>query len=685
MRIKRWRLAPIDKAVAAEMAELCELHPFLSLLLTAQGFTAPEEMMSFLMGQEEEADPFAFANMDKAVERIEQALHTHERILIYGDYDVDGITATVLLYTYLQSRGADVLFRLPQRTDGYGLHLPDIQWAAEHGVKLIVTVDTAISLTEDEMASISAGGMEIVITDHHQPPPVLPAAVAVVDPHRPDCESTCKDYAGVGVAFMLACALEGDGERIITQYGDLIALGTLADAMPLQGFMRELVRRGMALLEDSQRPGILALRRAVGYEEKKLTSAAVNYVLVPRLNAAGRMDDPMLAAELLLATDDETADKLVEKLQACNIQRQEAGRRVAEQAVAQLNENPQWLYERVIVVSGENWPGGVLGIVAARLTEQYGKPAVVLTVQGAQAHGSGRSMTGFSLYAALRECGEILTAYGGHDQAAGVSLPADKVDVFRRAINAYAAEHCPHMPNAELPVTLKLRPDQIDVEKLALMDLLEPFGAGNPSPLFGLFQMKLDNITALGGGKHLRLSLSRGNTRVNVMKFQMTPEEFPVPCGSTVNCVVSLDRNMYRGVESVSISARDISYAQTDRDSLLQDIECFEAIMRREAKPVAEEALPSRQLLAKLYSLLHRCGVWTGTLEQLQYAVARSGGQDICLPSALQLLVALELWREARLLEIEDRGELLQLTVLPTEAKADLTATPLWQYLTKTS
>lgn len=683
MRIKRWDVAPLDKALAAELAEACELHPFLSLLFAARGMTEPEEILSFLVGQEEAVDPFSFADMGAAVQRIQSALERKERILIYGDYDVDGITATVVLYTYLRSRGADVVYRIPLRESGYGLHDGDIRWAAENGVDLIITVDTGISLTPAETAAIEAAGMALVITDHHQPPQVLPCAVAVVDPHRPDCESGGKDYAGVGVAFMLICALDGDGQRMLDEYGDLLALGTLADAMPLRGFTRDLVRQGLSLLNADKRPGLRALRRAAGCADKALTATAVTYTLVPRLNAAGRMADPDAAARLLLAEDETEAAALAEKLEEWNSQRQQVSKAIVEQAEAQLRQHPERLYDRVLLVCGDGWHNGVLGIVAARLTEKYGKPAFVLSAQGDTAHGSGRSIPGFSLFAALSACRDILSVFGGHEQAAGLTISLSRVDELREQLNAYAAREYPTMPTASLPVALRLRPDQISVEMLALLDVLEPFGAGNASPLFGLYNMRLDNITALGGGKHLRLSLSRGNARINAVKFQTTPEEFPIPCGSLVNCVVSLDKNEYKGTLSVSVCVRDISYAQTDREALLADMTLFESIMRRETAVSPALALPSRELLAKLYSLLHFCGVWKGTLEQLQYAVARAGGETGDRPGALPLLVALELWREAALLDIEDHGDSWRLALLPTEKKADLTATPLWQYLEK--
>lgn len=680
MRIKRWKISPLDKNIAAELAEACELHPFLSLMLSAQGISSPEEAMAFLTGQEEEVDPYSFADMEAAVDRIARALDAHEKILVFGDYDVDGITAAILVYTYLRDRGADVSYRIPHRQDGYGMHAADIQFAADAGVDLIITVDTGISLSADEMALASDAGMDIVITDHHQPPSALPQAVAVVDPHRTDCESGCKDLAGVGVAFMLLCAMEGNGDTILTRYGDLLTLGTLADAMPLCGFNRDLMRRGLALLNASTRPGIVALRRIAGCDGSDMTATTVNFTIVPRLNAAGRMGDPDLAVRLLLAADDEQASALAEELQACNAQRQRVSADILRQMQAQIEHQPDLLCDRVLVIAGKEWHHGVLGIAAARLAEAYAKPVMALSVgEDGIAHGSCRGPAGFSLYEALNDCADLLLAYGGHEQAAGVSLAAADIEQFRSRVNAYAARVCPQMPVTELPVLVRMRPDQIDLEKLALLDILEPFGNGNPVPYFGLFNMRLDNISALGNGSHTRLSLSRDNVRLNAVRFQMAPEEFPVPCGSLVNCVVTLDRNEYRGSVSVSIRIKDISYADADREQLLQDMITFDAVRRRECRPA--DALPTREQLAKIYSLLHRCGTWTGTLEQFQFAVSRAGGETGERMSGLVLLVALELWQQAGILTYCDRGELFTVQLQPTSGKADLTATPLWKYL----
>ncbi len=676
MFIKQWKYEQPNTALASELAETCEINPILSLLLTTRGITTPEEVFSYLVGQDEEADPFDFADMGEAVKRINRALEAHEKILVYGDYDVDGITATVLLYTYLRRRGADVVYRVPTREEGYGLHEADVVWAAEQGITLLVTVDNGISLVS-QISLAKEKGVDVVVTDHHQPPEVLPSAVAVVDPHRADCESTCKNYAGVGVAFMLVCALEGDGETVLSQYGDLLTLGTIGDVMPLTGFMRDLMRRGIDLLNASTRAGLLALRRVAGYEEKELSARAVSFSLVPRLNAAGRMGDPELAVRLLLTEDMAEAQSLAEALEGMNARRQTVGNDITAQAEESIALHPEWLYDRVLVVDGEGWHFGVLGIIAARLTERYGKPTFVLSVgQDGVAHGSGRSIEGFSLYDALRGCEQHLTVYGGHELAAGVTLSRENIDDFRRAINGYAAEHCAKMPVPSLDIVIRLRPEQVGVDKLALLEVLEPCGAGNPAPLFGLSRMRLDNIAAIGNGKHVRLSLSRDGIQLNAVKFQTRPEDLPIACGSLVNCVVALEKNVYRGNISVSVRMIDMGYADTDREALQEDIALFEAVMRRERCP-SESILPSREQLTRLYSMLHACTEWSGTLEQLLHAV---NGETNTM-SALQLLTALTVWHEAKLADLQDMGEKLRVRLLPTVGKTDLTATPLWRYL----
>ena len=677
MQIRRWNEKKPNTELAAELAEACEIHPFLALMLTSKGLDTPEQIFEFLIGHDEEIDPYSYLDMDVAIRRIQTAIDERQRVLVYGDYDTDGITATVLLYTYLKKAGVDVLYRIPLREEGYGLHSETIAWARERGVQLIVTVDTGVTAVA-EVALANEANIDVIVTDHHQPASELPDAVAIVDPHRADCESHFKNLAGVGVAFMLLCALSKDSEMVFEEYGDLLALGTLADMMPLEDFNRDLMRRCLTILDRSKRPGLVALRRLCGIEDKPICSSAVSYALAPRMNAAGRVADPDLTVRLLLSTNMDQAMEIGEELQHINTLRQQTSSDIMIQVDQCLLDHPEWLRDRVLVVSGQNWHGGLLGVVAARLMERYGRPVIVLSV-GADgvAHGSCRSMDGFSIYDAIASCAEHTVMFGGHDMASGVTVMEENIDAFRQAINAYAAMNFADMPVSTLNLSIRLRPDQISTEKLALLQLLEPFGMGNPVPLFGLYRMRLDNITAMGNGKHLRLSLSRDGVRISAVKFQTPPELFPIPCGAMVNCVVSLDKNEYRGNTTVSVRIVDIGYTDTDREQLIADIRAFEALLRGEHIPSPERAMASREQLAHFYNMLRVCKEWNGTPEQLQHALGAAA------PSCLQMLTALEIWQQAGLVRWYDKGELISVQICPVEGKVDLTETPLWKMIMK--
>lgn len=674
MSVKRWVLPSLDKDAAAALAEACNIPPFLAVLLTARGMTGPDEVQTFLAGQELTDDPFAFADMDLAAARIQQALDNGERILIFGDYDADGITATVLLYRYLTAQNARVEYYIPRREEGYGLNRDVISRKAEEGISLIVTVDNGIAAIE-EVELANSLGLEVVITDHHQPQDILPPAVAVVNPHRADCGSRFKDYAGVGVVFKLVCALDGDEQQLLDRFGDLVALGTLADVMPLVDENRVLVKHGLAQIGKTSHPGMKALLEVAGAGEKALTSSGAVFALSPRINAAGRMGAPDKAARLLLAETEEEAMALAREIQALNTERQTVEAAILEDVTRRIALHPEWMCQRVLVLEGENWYHGVIGIIAARILEKYGKPCIVLSVDGDRAKGSGRSIAGFSLFDAVASCESCLSAFGGHELAVGVSLDAGRIAEFRQKINAYAAAFFPAMPVPELRLDCKLRPSQIDLEKLGLLTMLEPFGAGNPAPLFGLFGMTLDNVTAVGNGRHLRLTLSRDNVRISAMRFNCTQAAFPIACGSVVNAVISLDRNEFRGVVSPSVIVRDIRYADTDQEALLTGLGTYDGILREDLPSEQRPQPPTREQLGALYRYLSKVGRFEGSLEQLCRPLRQSG------LTYAQLRAGVEILREAALLTVEDTGSTLCITLIPSAEKADLTATAVMKYL----
>ena len=674
---KRWVLTTPDKERAAALAEESGLHPFLAFLLQLRGIDTADQAADFLGLTDQTEDPFSLIDMDMAVDRVQRAIDEHEKIAIFGDYDADGVTATALTYLYLQSRGADVEYHIPTRQgEGYGLNESAVRDMAQRGVGLIITVDNGISAI-DEIRIAGELGIDVVVTDHHRPQGTLPNAVAVVDPHREDCPSEFKGYAGVGVAYKLVSALEGDPDPILEQYADLIALGTLADVMPLQGENRQIIRRGLQKLNECPNIGVQALSSVAGMDGKKHTAGTTAFTIAPRINAAGRVGNPDISAKLLMCDDEQQAASYAEQLQQWNVERQSMESEILKQLTDQLDRHPERLADRVLVLQGADWHVGVIGIIAARIMERYGKPCIILAVTDGEARGSGRSVAGFSLFEAIAACAEHLDGFGGHEMAAGLSLSADKISAFRAAINAYVEQHYPEMPVAPLKIDCKLRPSQIDVEKLELLAAMEPFGAGNPAPVFGLYQMRLDNITPVGGGKHLRLSVSRDDTRLTVMKFQTTAEQFPVECGALINLVVTIERNELRGVVSPSLIAKDIRYADTDQEEIIRSYALRDDVVAH--RPIdaetAAQITPSRDDTASVYRFLRARGTFVGSVEQLHHLVRQES------VSVARLQIILQILRQASLISVCDNGDHLNIQVLPAQGKADLQATDTMQYL----
>ncbi len=655
MNIKRWQIAPTDKALALELAEECGIDALVALILVSRGFSDPFEIEEFLSDDFDLCDPFELIDMDKAVERINAALENGEKICVYGDYDADGVTSTAMLYTYLRDRGANVSFAVPERSEGYGLNNPAIDRMKSEGVTLMITVDNGIT-AGDEVAYANKLGIDTVVTDHHLPQESLPEAVAVVDPHRADCPSYFKDYAGAGVCFKLICALDGDADSVCERYSDLAAVGTVADVMRLVGENRAIVRRGIEYL-GKKHVGISAIIDAAGLRKRALSASTVGYGIAPRLNAAGRVGSCLRAVKLLIEQDRAVADGIAADINAANVERQSMEREISNQAI-ELIENGNMQYDRVLVVCGKGWHHGVIGIVAARICDRYGRPAIVLSDEGDLAVGSARSVGEFSLYDAINSCADILDRFGGHAQAAGLSMDMSAVDEFRRRINAYAREHYGDMPFDTLCIDCKLKPTAFTVDMVHSLDTLAPFGTGNPTPVFGLFDMRLDRVTAVGGGAHLRLELSKDGATVTVMRFNCTADELGYKVGDYVDLAVSADINEYMGAEQVSISAKAMRPAGLDEAALLGDIRRFERLMRGE--DASGEKL-TREDVIKVYRAV--AGGYKGDEVVL---CKRAGCSYFAFRSALQALA------ELNIISLDGAGNSLCVTVNPVKEKMQL-------------
>lgn len=612
---KNWLVAAGDRDLAAQIAENCGIDPFAAYLLCARGFTDEFEVESFLFDGDL-CDPFSLPDMQKACERITRACESGERITVFGDYDCDGVTATALLYSYLCNRGADVDWYIPDRAaEGYGMHNGAIDLLKERGTSLIVTVDNGIS-SVDEVDYARSLGMDVVITDHHRAGSILPDAVAVVDPHIEGCGCEFEDWAGVGVAFKLACALEGDdGTVLLPEYADIVAVGTVADIVPLKGENRILVREGIGYMNDALgggtlRPGLKALIDESGALPAELNSSSAAFRIAPRINAAGRMGSADRAVNLLLEKDIEKARLLAGEIAGANAERQRIEGEIAEAAINRIANDISYKNDKVIVIAGDDWHQGVIGIVASRLVEKYGKPAVVISKNGENAKGSGRSVDGFSLYDALAACADVLTRYGGHVLAAGMSLKTADIAEFRKKINAYAASL--DIPMQQLRLDCKLNPSSVSVAMLDALSVLEPFGAENPQPMFGIFNVTVTSVQPVGGGKHLRVNVSKKGSSVSAMLFSKTADEFPFAVSDTVDLAVRLSKNEYMGEQKVTIQIRDMRFSGTDSAALQRSQDLYDKFISGAVLSAEERfaILPDRDFCARVYKYIKSAGGW---------------------------------------------------------------------------
>lgn len=610
MRYRSWKIKRPDEAKAKQLCAALGLPLLASRVLTARGIDTPEAAGVLLDGTAF-SDPFLLKDMDKAVQRIHAAIDGDEKIVVFGDYDVDGVTATALLFSHLSSMGANVRCMLPSRDgDGYGLSRGAVEKLARNGYKLVITVDNGVSALE-EIAFAVEQGIDVIVTDHHLPPEQLPPALAVVDPARSDDESPFKFLSGVGVAFKLACALEDcPPEEMLDFYADLVAVGTVADVVPLVGENRAAVRYGLQLMNQQARPGLDALIRAAGLDKKPLAAENIAFGIAPRLNAAGRMEDATQALRLLLTEGEDQADQLAAHLCDANTARQQAEQTIMEEVRAQLERDPALLADRVLVLWGQGYHQGVIGIAASRLVEKYGRPAILISITDGEGKGSGRSVKGFDLHEALSACADCFVRYGGHAMAAGLSILPERMEEFRRRINAWAAQHHPVMPCPPLEVDAPVRLDQLSVEDVQALDLLEPFGAGNPSPLFLLEQVTVDGAYPVGDGLHCRLRLRQGNRGLYAVWFGQSAQQLPYPPGSLVDAVVSL--SVYEGKNGPQLSGRikEIRPAGLS-EAHVQQAALFEGYRAGKTLTAQEKALlcPARSDTVAVYQQIRAGGV----------------------------------------------------------------------------
>lgn len=576
MAMKKWVVEKTDRALAKELAAECDTDPIVALIAAARGYTDPTDLEQFLSDEPCFSEPRELADMEKAAALIEEELAKGTKIAVFGDYDCDGVVATVLLYHYLRGRGADCLYRIPNRfTDGYGMTAAAVEELHGAKVGLIVTVDNGISCHE-AIDKAKEFGMRVVVTDHHLPKDTLPDADAVVDPHRKDCPSSFKEICGAQVAFALICVLENrEPEELIPYYADILSVAVLADIMPLTLENRCIVKYGLDKLILSPAIGLSALISAAGLDRGKISAGQVAFGIAPRINAAGRMGDASRAVELLLSDSIGKALEIATVLDKENALRQQTEKDIFESAKKRIEQNG-YQYDRVIVIEGEGWHPGVLGIVASRVSERYGKPSVVISVDGENASGSARSIEGFSIYEAIASASEHLIKFGGHSSAAGLSLATDRIDGFRKAINDYAYQFAFQPPLLKLDC--KLTPAALSLDLALSLSGLEPFGTGNPTPVFGLYGVQLVRADSIGKGKHLRLIFSKGENSFQTLLFGVSKEVFCFEPGDILDAAVTLSVDHYNGTESLTVQIKALRLSD-EPETLFDELDLFAQMM----------------------------------------------------------------------------------------------------------
>lgn len=713
---KNWILrsddTPESNAAVSDIAMSLGINPIVAKLLFNRGYTDAASAKAFIyMESETLPNPFEMQDVDRGVERISRAIKGGEKITVYGDYDVDGVTSVCTLYLYLKSIGADVDYYIPNRAgEGYGVSLSAIEMLKAQGTSLIITVDTGVTAIE-EIAAARDIGVDFIVTDHHECREDLPEADAVINPHRLDCPYPFKELAGVGVVFKLICAYEerimGRGrraatERMFAQYADLVAIGTIADVMPIKNENRIIVKYGLAMISDTKRVGLAALieasagRSDLRSDKKrkrvKITSSYIGYTLAPRINAAGRIKTASMAVELFLCEDRDKAMAIAEELCRTNKERQAEENKIMQEAYDKIaaydvENNP------VIVLDADHWHHGVIGIVASRITEKYCRPSILVSFEGNEGvtascedvgKGSGRSIKGMNLVDALYYCSDNLVKFGGHELAAGLSVTRGELEAFRRKINEYARAN---LKESDMVTTVEAD-CQINFEDVNLalargFQMLEPYGVSNPIPVFIMRSVLVTEISGISDNKHTKITIGNGRHTLSAMYFSNSPSSLGIYVGDRVDILFNIDINEWGGRESVQIILRDIKPSRAQQKAAENDRRRFAEIRSGGQINQDENVIPTRDDFAVVYKAILaslRAGQNTISHRDLTSRIsALPGGQGI---GYVKLKIIIMVFMELNLIGIEEPSEeVYKFSVKYSSTKTDLDKSTLLKRL----
>ena len=651
--------------------------PLAAMVLSSRGIKDGAQAHKYLDCSAPLLDPFLMTDMDLAAGRVGLAMARGEKIAVFGDYDVDGITSTCLLTDFLRRHGADCVSYIPGRLEeGYGLNPIALHQLYEEGVKLIITVDCGITaVTEAELCREL--GIDLVITDHHECKDTLPYAAAVVDPHRPDGGYPHKNLSGVGVAFKLAAALCGDQEEVLNEYADMVCLGTVADVMPLQGENRVFVARGLESLSHTKRPGIAALMAESGCDPKTVSSSSIGFMLAPRINAAGRMGQIDLAVELFLTDDPVRATEVAKALCELNRQRQAVESDIYQQAVSML---PAGQPPEAIVLADESWHQGVVGIVASRIAEEYACPAFLICLDGEHGKASSRSHGGFNLFSSLTALSPLLESYGGHELAAGFTITRSNIPEFRRQICALAAGYYQDdTPRTSLDIDCAIPAELLTIPNIESLNVLEPCGNCCPKPVLMMRGLTIERITMVGGGRHMRLRLRSGRYGVNAIYFSANPESASVQPGDVVDIAFTPQINEFRGERSVQMNVLDIRPSCAAECSA--EASGYRALLEDHlTAEIAAALMPDRAMLAMVWRYL--AAAPTAFIQESPICLCRKIVRWTGKPMSLgQMSTCLDIFRDVGLLEITRLHKYITIRLTPGSEKADLNTSQTMQRL----
>ena len=656
---KRWVYldSDTDENIVYAYRKLLNVSPLVAKVMVNRGIKDAGEAKRFV---EKSVDslhsPFLIKDMDKAVDRIKSALENNEKITVYGDYDVDGITSTTILVSFLRKNGALVDAYIPDRqNEGYGVNREAIERISKGGTKLIITVDTGITAS-DEVEYAKGLGTDVIVTDHHECKDSVPDAVAVINPKRTDCTYPFKELAGVGVAFKLICALAGgDAKEILDEYSDIVALGTIADVVSLTGENRIIASVGLEKLKTNPNLGLSEVVKTIGTTQKWNSSAVVSYSIAPRINAAGRMSSAMTAVNLLLTEDREEAEKLAGELDRENKERQNRESVIFDEAVELLHDE-KYADKKVLILAKRGWHHGIIGVVASRICDKFQKSCILISIEDDKCKSSGRSMSGINLFDGLSGCADILENFGGHAYAAGFSIKEENIEELDRRLNEYAETVLNSRVSREILVDAKVNIEDVTLSAVRETEILGPYGVGNKMPTIAIENARISDIRTLSGGKHCRFLAEANGKKIEVIAFGKSKIATDYIVDDSVDIAGEMNINIYNGQSRVQIIMEDVKFSG--------------------------ESIPEREDFVMVYKFLKGMG---NTIEcdimDLRRKISDYTGSVFTREKLENIILVFE---DVNILEYSQTGDSIKISLVPTPkgTKINITASQVYKEMT---